>query len=260
MKYYVVDAFAGQLFKGNPAGVCICEKELTAEIMQKIAIENNLSETAFLYKKDNKNILRWFTPEYEIDLCGHATLATAYVMMNYIYPELNEIHFNTMSGELVVNKENDLYKMNFPSRMPVQVANDNELKNILGCIILETYQSRDLMVVVDEEETVQNLVIDFDLLKKYNSDVSFALIVTAKGNDCDFVSRFFAPNCGVNEDPVTGSAHCSLIPFWSNRLQKNKMTAKQLSKRGGTLYCENLGDRVSISGKAVCYLSGEIKI
>lgn len=258
MKYYVIDAFTDEVFKGNPAGVCLLETELPDEIMQKIAFENNLAETAFLLNQNGTYLLRWFTPEVEIDLCGHATLASAFVVMNYVEPDSIHISFETKSGTLDVTRENDLYKMNFPSRMPVATKIDPLLQKALGCKVLETYLSRDLLVVVENEEAVKNLDIDIALLSEISKDIFFAVIVSAKGDHCDFVSRFFAPNAGINEDPVTGSAHCTLIPFWSKRLGKDTMIARQLSKRGGTIICENLSERVNISGKAVCYLVGEI--
>lgn len=260
MKYYVVDAFADELFTGNPSGVCLLETELTDELMQKIAFENNLAETAFLLKKDGTYFLRWFTPEVEIDLCGHATLATAFVAMNYVDTSLKEIEFETNSGKLSVIRNNDLYTMNLPSRMPTPTPKNSMLEKALGVKVLETHLSRDLLVLIENEKDVADLNINVDLLTKISKDISFAIIVTAKGDNCDFVSRFFAPNAGIVEDPVTGSAHCTLIPFWSKRLGKSEMVAKQLSQRGGTLICEDLGDRVNISGKAVCYLVGEINV
>lgn len=260
MKYYVVDAFAEELFKGNPAGVCLQEEELSDEVMQKIAFENNLAETAFLLKKDGKYILRWFTPEVEMDLCGHATLATAFVAMNFLDKSLGEIEFETNSGKLVVTRNEDLYTMDFPSRMPSPVEIPELLEEAIGVKVLETHLSRDLLVLIENEKDVENLNVSVDMLARISKDISFAIIVTAKGDSCDFVSRFFAPNAGIVEDPVTGSAHCTLIPFWSKRLDKTKMVAKQLSPRGGTLICEDSGDRVNISGKAVCYLVGDINV
>lgn len=260
MKYYIIDAFAEELFKGNPAGVCLLEKEIPDEIMQKIAFENNLAETAFLLIKDNVYCLRWFTPEIEMDLCGHATLATGFVVMNYIEPKLSQISFETISGKISVTKDSDLYKMDLPSRMPIPIEIDKRLEAALGCTVIETHMSRDLLVIVKDEETVRNLNVDFKLLSDISNDVSFTLIVSAKGENCDFVSRFFVPNEDIHEDPVTGSAHSTLTPFWSERLGKDNMIGKQLSLRGGTLICENKGKRVSISGKAVCYLVGEIRL
>lgn len=232
--------------------------EIPDDVMQMIAFENNLAETAFLLKKQGIYDLRWFTPEVEIDLCGHATLATAFVVMNYVELELKQIEFETKSGTLSVTRNDDMYTMNFPSRMPEPVIINPLLEEALGCKVLETHLSRDLLVVVENESIVKNFNVNIDLLSQISKDVAFALIVSAKGDNCDFVSRFFAPNAGINEDPVTGSAHSTLIPFWSKRLSKTSMIAKQLSTRGGTLICENLGNRVNISGKAVCYLIGEI--
>lgn len=260
MKYYIVDAFTDKLFRGNPAGVCLLESELPDRVMQKIAYENNLAETAFLLKKEDTYSLRWFTPEVEMDLCGHATLATAFVVMNFVDPELTKIEFETQSGKLSVERADDLYTMNFPSRMPLETAANPLLEDALGCKVLETYLSRDLLVLAESEKAVENLRVDVDKLAAISKDISFAVIVTAKGSSCDFVSRFFAPNAGICEDPVTGSAHCTLIPFWSRRLGKNSMTAKQLSPRGGVLLCEDKGERVNISGKAVCYLEGDIML
>lgn len=260
MKYYVIDAFTDEIFKGNPAGVCLLESDISDEIMQKVAFENNLAETAFLLKKENEYHLRWFTPEVEIDLCGHATLATAFVVMNFLDTNLNDISFETKSGVLSVSRDKDIYKMNFPSRMPIATEIDPLLEKALGCKVLETYLSRDLLVVVENESIVKDLTVNISLLSQISKEVAFAVIVSAKGENCDFVSRFFAPNAGIDEDPVTGSAHSTLIPFWAQKLNKTDMIAKQLSARGGTLICENLGDRVNISGKAVCYLVGEITL
>ncbi|HKM33672.1 MAG TPA: PhzF family phenazine biosynthesis protein [Lachnospiraceae bacterium] len=260
MKYYVVDAFTDEVFKGNPAGVCLLDVAIPDEKMQKIAFENNLAETAFLLKKEDTYYLRWFTPDVEIDLCGHATLATSYVVMNYVDSNMTYISFETQSGTLTVTRNGNLYRMDFPSRMPVPTQIHPMLEEALGCKVLEAHIARDLVVVVEDEETVRNLHINIDLIRKISKDIVFAVTVTAKGDTCDFVSRFFAPNAGIIEDPVTGSSHSSLIPFWSERLHKEHMLAKQLSPRGGVLICENAGDRVHISGNAVCYLIGEIQV
>lgn len=258
MKYYVVDAFTDRLFGGNPAGVCLPNKPLDAEIMQKIASENNLSETAFPVKRDDWYDLKWFTPETEIDLCGHATLASAFVLMNYVERDMQTVGFETLSGRLTVTRRGDTYYMDFPSRAPVPCAKPADLEKALGVQVLETYQSRDLLVLVDSEADVLNLKPDFRMLGEL--DDAFAVIVTAKGSESDFVSRFFAPNAGIREDPVTGSSHSTLIPFWSQRLGKNEMTARQLSRRGGTLYCRDMGSRVEIGGTAVLYFTGEIML
>ena len=215
MKYYVVDAFTDRLFSGNPAGVCLLEREIPEDVMQSIAFENNLAETAFLLKKDGKYHLRWFTPEVEIDLCGHATLATAFVVMNFVAPKVTDISFETKSGVLSVAREGDTYTMNFPSRAPKLIEKLPQLEQALGCKVLETHLSRDLLVLVPAESDVASLRPDIPLLARITKEVSFAVIVTAKGENCDFVSRFFAPSAGILEDPVTGSSHSTLIPFWS---------------------------------------------
>ncbi len=257
MKYYVVNAFTDTMFGGNPAGVCLLDKPLDNNTMQNIAMQNNLAETAFLLKSDHGYSLRWFTPQVEIDLCGHATLATAFVLMTYVDIAMTSIDFHTKSGVLSVVRGNEMFVMDFPSRNPLPCAIPDFLENALGTKVLETHLSRDLLVVVENEEAVQRLKPDLTLLSEVDA---FAVIVTAKGHSCDFVSRFFAPNAGIPEDPVTGSAHCSLIPFWSNKLEKNKLYARQLSKRGGVVDCEDCDERVKIGGKAICYSIGEILI
>ncbi len=260
MKYYVVDAFADKLFSGNPAGVCLLDYEIADDIMQKIAFENNLAETAFLLKKSEQYYLRWFSPEVEIDLCGHATLATAFVVMNYVSPNMNEILFETKSGKLTVVRNEDIYTMDFPGRMPKPIEKPALIEQALGCKVIETHLSRDMLVLVENEYDILNLQVDMGMIKKISKDISFAIIVTAKGNNCDFVSRFFAPNAGIPEDPVTGSSHSTLIPFWSKRLGKTKMIAEQMSHRRGKLYCEDCGKRVKIGGTAVCYLQGNLML
>lgn len=258
MKYYVVDVFTEEHFCGNPAGVCLLTEWLKDEVMQKIAFENNLAETAFLVKKEDYYELRWFTPEVEIDLCGHATLGSAYVLMNYVDPSLKRVDFHTMSGILTVTRDVDLYTLDFPIRKPVPCEKPELLEQALGVEVLETQIARDLLVLVRDANALASLKPDLSLLKKI--DNVFGFIITAKGDDCDFTSRFFAPNAGIAEDPVTGSSHTTLIPYWSSRLGKNVMTARQLSQRGGRLYCKNLGTRVEISGKAITHLIGEIVI
>ena len=256
MKYYIVDAFADKLFSGNPAGVCLLDEWLEDEIMQNIAAENNLAETAFVVKREKYYDLRWFTPNMEIDLCGHATLASAFVVTNFLDKGISDMDFHTKSGVLSVKKIDDLFEMDFPSRKPEQLVVTPQMTQAAGVPVLEAHLSRDMLFLLENESQVQNLQPDFNLIAKLPE--CFALIVTAKGDSVDFVSRFFAPNAGVPEDPVTGSAHSTLIPFWAERLNKDKMIAKQLSKRGGTLYCQNHGERVRIAGYAVLYLQGEI--
>lgn len=258
MKYYVVDAFAEKLFEGNPAGVCIMESWLSDGLMQNIAAENNLSETAFAVKEGDSYRLRWFTPAEEIDLCGHATLATAYVIANYYETDAERLTFQTMSGELVVEKKGDLYELDFPSRMPEQFPLTEQMIEALGVTPVETYVSRDLMFVLESEEAVQNAAPNFSKLKELPDGVGVS--ITAKSEKYDFASRSFFPKLHVNEDPVCGSAHCNFIPFWANRLGRHELTARQLSKRGGTLYCKLEGDRVKIAGKAVLYSIADLQI
>jgi PhzF family phenazine biosynthesis protein len=260
MKYFIVDAFTEELFKGNQAGVCVLENWPGDNILQNIAFENNLAETAFFIKENNEYHLRWFTPETEIDLCGHATLASAYIIFNLIEENINSIKFNTQSGVLTVTKIDDLLEMDFPSRKPSKIEVNPIAQESINAPIKEAYMSRDMLFLLESEEQVENLEINIGNIKKINE--CFAFIVTAQSShkEYDFVSRFFAPNAGIIEDPVTGSSHSTLIPFWAERLRKNKLIAKQLSRRGGTLYCENKGNRVKISGKAKIYLEGEIKL
>lgn len=258
MKYYVVDAFAENVFEGNPAGVCIIEKWLPEDTMQKIASENNLSETAFAVKEGESYRLRWFTPENEIDLCGHGTLATAYVIVNYYEKNTEIINFQTLSGELVVVKKGELFEMDFPSRMPEAFPLTEQMVEALGVKPIETYLGRDLIFVLEKEADVQNANPDFSKLS--NLPDGLGVLITAKGKKYDFVSRCFFPKLKVNEDPVCGSAHCNFIPYWAKRLGKDELVARQLSKRGGTLYCSNRGDRVSISGTAALYSIADILI
>jgi len=258
MKYYVADVFTDTVFRGNPAGICILDEWPDDFVLQKIAFENNLSETAFLLEQDGYYDLRWFTPEVEIDLCGHATLGSAFVLMNYIEPNLMTVSFHTQSGVLTVRRDGDEFTMDFPSRKPVPCAVPSGLEKALGIHILETHAARDLMVLVENAQKIREMKPDFHLLKQITEYMGF--IVTAKGDDCDFVSRFFVPNAGINEDPVTGSSHCTLIPFWSEILNKEEMLARQLSQRGGRIACRDCGERVEISGEAVLYLKGEILI
>lgn len=256
MKYYIVDVFTEEHFCGNPAGVCLLDEWLSDVVMQKIAFENNLAETAFLVKKEDFYELRWFTPEVEIDLCGHATLGSAYVLMNYADTAMKKVEFHTKSGVLSVIRDSDLFTMNFPSRKPTPCAIPDKLEKALGSKVLETHIARDLLILMENAKTLAELKPNFTLLKEI--DHVFGFIVTAKGDDCDFVSRFFAPNAGISEDPVTGSSHTTLIPFWSERLGKSELIARQLSQRGGKLICKDRGSRVEISGKAVTHLIGEI--
>ncbi|MCY9165119.1 PhzF family phenazine biosynthesis protein [Bacillus atrophaeus] len=258
MKYYVVDAFAENLFEGNPAGVCIMKEWIPDELMQQIAAENNLSETAFAVKEGESYRLRWFTPADEIDLCGHATLATAYVIANFYESNVEEIKFQTISGELVVVKKGELYEMDFPSRMPKEISLTEEMVEALGVKPVEVHLGRDLMFVLEKEEDVLNASPDFSKLKELPDGLG--VLITARSEKYDFVSRAFFPKLNVNEDPVCGSAHCNFIPYWAKNLSKNEMVARQLSKRGGKLYCKFEGDRVKISGSAVLYSIADLQI
>jgi PhzF family phenazine biosynthesis protein len=255
--FYHIDAFAGKIFSGNPAAVCLLESWCNDITLQSIAAENNLSETAFLVPKTRDCYeLRWFTPSVEIDLCGHATLASAFVIFSHVDLSISLVNFETASGLLSVKKSDSLLSMDFPSRVPLPIEMPPLLSQALGIEPAEVLKSRDLLAVFDRESMIRDMRPDFKLLKQIND--SFAVIVTARGENSDFVSRFFAPNAGIPEDPVTGSAHCTLIPYWSKRLGKNRLHALQLSRRGGELFCEDAGDRVWISGNAVLYAQGEL--
>lgn len=260
LKIYQIDAFADKLFSGNPAAVCVLDNWLSTELMQKIALENNLSETAFLVKKENQYEIRWFTPGVEVDLCGHATLASAYALFEYYEKNASKISFfSHRSGELIVTKSEDgLLTMNFPTDVSKEIRNDEKLNQAIGKTPLMTIKGKtDIMMVYENEAIIAAIKPDFNALAKFEVR---GIIVTAKGDNCDFVSRFFAPYAGINEDPVTGSAHTTLTPYWAKKLQKDKLTAKQISKRGGNLVCEYFGERVQISGKAVLYMIGEIYV
>ncbi len=252
---YQIDAFTGQLFAGNPAAVCPLEGWLEDSVLQSIAAENNLSETAFFVRRDGRFELRWLTPAVEVDLCGHATLASAFVILNYLDPSLDQAVFDARSGELVVRRDGDLLSMDFPARPPAPCRIPDKLEQALGRRPVATFAARDLMALFETEAEVRALRPNMDLLAQVET---FAVIVTAPGTDADFVSRFFAPRGGVAEDPVTGSAHCTLIPYWSKRLGKKSLYARQVSARGGELWCEDRGDRVVIKGRAVCFLEGKI--
>jgi predicted PhzF superfamily epimerase YddE/YHI9 len=254
---YQADAFTNKLFGGNPAAICPLTDWLPDETMQKIAKENNLAETAFFVPDENGFKLRWFTPEFEIDLCGHATLASAHIIFTGLGYKNDTIHFETVkAGVLTVKKEGDRYAMDFPSRPPIGIEVPNGLVEAFGGKEPKAVlRSRDYLLVYDSEDDITEITPDFSALSKFDT-VGF--IVTAKGKNSDFVSRFFAPGAGIPEDPVTGSAHCNLIPYWADKLGKTKLHAYQLSPRKGELWCELKGERVLMSGNAVTYLKGEI--
>ena len=255
---YQVDAFTSEVFKGNPAAICPLDRWLAVELMQKIALENNLAETAFFVKKDDVYEIRWFTPTFEIDLCGHATLASAFVIFEILKAETETIKFHShKSGELSVEKKGDCLILDFPSRPVSKTEIPESLIEAIGKEPKEIFKARDYFLVYENEQEILEIAPDFTQLLKIDAH---GFIVTAKGDSSDFVSRFFAPEVGVFEDPVTGSAHCNLIPFWAERLGKTEMYAKQISARGGELFCELKGDRVKIGGNAILYLKGEIYV
>ena len=255
---YQVDAFHNELFKGNPAAVCVLDKWLPAETMQAIGMENNLSETAFIVKVDAGYEIRWFTPLSEVDLCGHATLATAHVLFNHLDYEGDSIEFFSASGILFVNQRKDgLIYLDFPSQQPRKVKNKEIYEEAMGLKPGSALKGKKLMLVYEHEKDVLGLRPDFNKLARLND---IGVIATAPGNDFDFVSRFFAPAVGIDEDPVTGSAHTHLIPYWSDKLNKKYLSAWQCSKRGGILLCENQDDRVLIGGNAVTYMNGYIYV
>ncbi|WP_167619017.1 PhzF family phenazine biosynthesis protein [Maribellus sediminis] len=255
---YQVDAFAENVFEGNPAAVIPLENWLPDETMQNIALENNLSETAFFCPTENGFQIRWFTPLAEVDLCGHATLASSHVLFQHLKYDKDEILFESRSGILKVTKEEDHMVMNFPSAKIEAKYIPTRLKTAFNVHPVKCYIGRDdLMLVFNRESDIQKLQPDFTSVAE---STKRGLICTAKSEKYDFVSRFFAPAVGINEDPVTGSAHTMLIPYWAKQLNKTKMVARQVSKRGGTLFCKYLDDRVEIGGKAVTYMQGEITI
>ena len=262
---FQVDAFTDKLFHGNPAAVIPLTKWIPEELMQQIAMENNLSETVFfvpLAESENKSDyhIRWFTPGAEINLCGHATLASAWVLYNKLGYTKPGIVFNSMSGLLKISREKDLISMDFPSWKPERstaYTDYTEFEKALGVKeIVGVYKNRDVVVELNTEEDVKKAKPDFTLVKKMDHKI----IITAPGKEVDFVSRFFAPTLGIEEDPVTGSDHSQLIPFWSEKLGKSTMTARQLSARGGTIWCEHRGERVLMGGKCVFYMKGEIDV
>jgi PhzF family phenazine biosynthesis protein len=259
---YQVDAFTNKLFQGNPAAIIPLEKWLDTEMMQRIAMENNLSETAFYIPSSQAGIdfeLRWFTPGIEINLCGHATLGSAWIIFNKMDFKKDTIHFNCKSGKLSVEKRGDVLHMDFPSWKPERFNDYSEelLKALRIGEVVGVYKNRDVLIELQNEQEVKKCAPDFALLK----ETGYKVIITAPGTDgIDFVSRFFAPSAGIDEDPVTGSAHSQLIPFWAEKLNKKKMFAKQISQRGGELECKWWGDRVTMSGQCVFYMKGEITV
>ena len=256
---YQVDAFADKLFSGNPAAVVILESPLKDSVMQSIAAENNLSETAFVSINESPINIRWFTPSIEVDLCGHATLASAKILFEH-YPNLagNEIKFDSKSGALKVTSSEEKLCLNFPTDQPVESALDPLFIEILGTRPLELLRGKDdYLAVFKNQRQIESMQPNFSLLKKINSR---GMVITSPGDKVDFVSRCFYPEAGIEEDPVTGSAHTMLTPYWANQLKKDELEAHQLSKRGGKLFCKLAGDRVLISGTSVIYFDGIISI
>lgn len=257
LSIYQIDAFTGEVFGGNPAAVVPLEYWLEDNILQKIAAENNLSETAFFVDRGDFYQIRWFTPQIEIELCGHATLASSFVIMNHINPKLTEVIFGSHSGELKVVRNDEFYSLDFPAHVPEPCEAPENLIRAMNIIPEKIYSSDKYMLVYKTEADVCQVKPYMKLLKELDK---LGVIITAPGDDSDFVSRFFAPAVGIPEDPVTGSAHCTLIPYWAKELNKSKLHAFQVSKRGGEIFGINKGDRVTIAGRAVQYLEGSISI
>lgn len=258
MKCYVVDAFSDKIFKGNPAAICVLEEWISDDLMQKIAQENNLSETAFTVKQEaNIYALRWFTPEDEIDLCGHATLATAFVLMSFFEKELEQISFQTKSGILIVSKKEDLYELDMPVYHLEQMDIVDEIQEAIGVRPIEVWKGRDLVCVLENEEQVKDIMINEQKVKALDG---LLLHVTARSKQYDCVTRSFAPKLGVLEDPVCGSGHCHVVPLWADKLNKTNLTAFQASRRSGILYCRYENNRVYLAGKAVLYSINQLFI
>ncbi|MBR1647203.1 MAG: PhzF family phenazine biosynthesis protein [Selenomonadaceae bacterium] len=257
MKQFIVDAFTEKIFGGNPAAVCVVENFPPEDLMQNIAMENNFSETAFVMRDGEIFRLRWFTPAAEVNFCGHATLATAFVLMTQIDRNLSAVTFDTLSGKFFVERHGNFFEMNFPAYVPKKIPVTAEMCEAVNAQVSEAYIARDLLMVLDSAETVEKLSPDMNKLSKLDG---LTQAVTAAGENFDCVSRVFAPKIKVPEDPVTGSTHCLIAPYWANKLGKTKIFARQASQRGGILHCEVAGERVKISGNAVLFAVAELKI
>ena len=257
MRQYIVDAFTDQIFHGNQAAICIMDQWIPEDLMINRTKENNFSETAFAVREGEKYHLRWFTPGGEIDLCGHATLACAYVLFRFYIPDADKVVFSTLSGELTVKRNGELLEMEFPAYKLEKVPVTKEMTDAIGASPSEAYMGRDLLCVFDDEETVRNLQPDMSKLLDLQG---LLLHVTAPGKDTDSVSRSFAPKLNIIEDPVCGSGHCHIAPYWAEKLNKDNIVAYQASKRGGTLYCRMSGEKVILAGKAVLFSECEIHI
>ncbi len=257
MKQFIVDAFTDKIFSGNPAAVCVVENFPPEDLMLNIARENNLSETAFVAKEKNSYRLRWFTPATEINLCGHATLATGFVILTQYEKNLPAVEFETLSGKLTVERKGKFFEMNFPAYEPKKIPVTDEMSDAIGAKVLEAYLDRDLLMVLENAAAVENLLPNFDKLKNLEGLIQ---AVTAADKNFDCVSRIFAPKIKIPEDPVTGATHCLITPYWSQKLGKKKIVARQASARGGILHCEVLGNRIKISGSAALFAVSELKI
>lgn len=255
MRQYVVDAFTDKLFAGNPAAVCVMDQWISDELMTKIALENNFSETAFIVKEGAKYHLRWFTLAGEINLCGHATMASSFVIFNFFEKDSTEITFSTLSGDLIIHRKGDLFEMDFPAFALKEVPVSEEIVSAIGARPQKAYLGEDLLCVFEKEETVRQVHPDMDKVKALDG---LLLHITAPGTDFDCVSRTFAPKCNMQEDPVCGRGHCHIVPYWTGALQKDQVIAYQASSRGGTLYCRIEKDRVILAGKAALYSIGEL--
>ena len=256
---FQIDAFSDEVFGGNPACVVPLENWLQDEVLLKIAQENAVAETAFFVKKRNNFHLRWFTPDIEMDLCGHATLATAHCILSELKLDTKKVIFETLSGELEVSLNNQRYLMDLPRRDPIAATLPNEIKNALNIQPKKILKARDYLLVYENQKQIEDIVINREVFDQININPG-GVIVTARGENCDFVSRFFTPQATILEDPVTGSAHCILTPYWSEILNKKRMNAQQISERKGELFCELKKDRVEISGKAVTFSVGNFFI
>ncbi len=255
MRQYVVDAFTDKVFRGNPAAVCVLDQWLPDELMMNITKENNLSETAFAVKEGEGYNLRWFTPGGEIDLCGHATLATAYVITHFYETEATEVRFKTLSGLLKVKRKDAFFELDFPAYDLKKVEVTEEMEEAVGVKLLEAYRARDLLVVTEKEEDVRNLQPNMEKILQLDG---LMVHITARGKEHDCASRTFSPKLRVPEDPVCGSGHCHIVPYWAKILGKDELVAYQASQRGGILYCRDRGDRVTLGGKAVLYSKADL--
>ena len=257
MRQFIVDAFTEKIFGGNPAAVCLVESFPPEETMLNIAAENNLSETAFVMRDGEKFRLRWFTPAAEVDLCGHATLATGFVILTQVEKNFPAVTFETLSGALTVTRRAELFEMDFPAYVPKKISVTAEMEDALAAHVVEAYIDRDLLMVLDSAAAVESLRPNQSKLAELDGLIQ---AVTAAGDDCDCVSRVFAPKLAIAEDPVTGSTHCMIAPLWSSKLGRRKIFARQASARGGILHCEVAGDRVKISGNAALFAVAELNV